>query len=207
MADSEEEDIASIDETPAPAPDGLEENRRGRPVGKADQKPRYRRTAEQISNDKIKIAQMKLDALREAEERKLASKKTRSKAPRAKTVVAETAIPPAPAKKKACAAKPVVREDSPPPSPKRLPIGNRRQALYDSWFPFKSTCKKLFVTIKDTRCLQGDLSTLCCSENINWKTCCKKSLRIALEPGKEKSIILRVDATAWKNRGQPEIWP
>ena len=127
MSDSEEEEIASIDETPASAPDGLEENRRGRPVGKADQKPRYRRTAEQISNDKIKIAQMKLDALREAEERKLASKKTRGKAPRAKTAVEETAIPPAPAKKK-----PVVREDSPPPSPKHMPIRNGRQALYAS---------------------------------------------------------------------------
>ena len=128
MSDTEEDQITSNDETVAP--DSLEENRKGRPAGKVDQKPRYRRTAEQISADKIKIAEMKLDALREVEERKLASKKTRSKAPRAKTVVAETAIPPAPAKKKACAAKPV---NSPPPSPKRHPIG--RQALYDSWFP------------------------------------------------------------------------
>ena len=124
MSDSEEEDIASIDETPAPAPDGLEENRIGRPVGKADQKPRYRRTAEQISNDKIQIAQMKLDALREAEERKLSNKKTRSKVPRAKAAVEETAIPPAP-KKKASAAKPVVREESPSPSPRRLPIAKQ----------------------------------------------------------------------------------
>ena len=133
MTDSEEE-IDSIDETPAPAPDGLdglEENRRGRPVGKADQKPRYRRTAQEISDDKIRVAEMRLNALREAEERKLANKKSRSKAPRETAAVQKTAIPPAPPAKK----KPVVQEESPPPSPRCLPIGQRRQALYDSWFP------------------------------------------------------------------------
>ena len=126
MSDTEENQNTSNDETVAP--DSLEENRKGRPAGKVDQKPRYRRTAEQISADKIKIAEMKLNTLREVEERKLASKKTRRKAPR--IAVAETAIPPAPAKKKACAAKPV---NSPPPSPKCRTFG--RQALYDSWFP------------------------------------------------------------------------
>ena len=98
--------------------------KRGRPVGKADQTPRYRRTAQEISDDKLKIAQMKLDALREAEEARLANKKTR-RAPRAKAAIQESALPPAP--------KPVAREES--PQPKRNPIGSRRQALYDSWFP------------------------------------------------------------------------
>ena len=114
--DSEEE----TPRTEAPPQDA----KRGRPVGKTDQKPRYRRTAQEISDDKIKIAQMKLDALREAEETRLANKKTR-RAPRAKAAIQESALPPAP--------KPVVREES--PQPKRTPIGSRRQALYDSWFP------------------------------------------------------------------------
>ena len=98
--------------------------KRGRPVGKADQTPRYRRTAQEISDDKVKIAQMKLDALKEAEEARLANKKTR-RPPRAKAAIQESALSPAP--------KPVVREES--PQPKRTPIGSRRQALYDSWFP------------------------------------------------------------------------
>ena len=46
------------------------EIKRGRPVGKTDSTQRTRRTAQEISDDKIRIAQMKLDALREAEERK-----------------------------------------------------------------------------------------------------------------------------------------
>ena len=102
-----------------------EPKKRGRPPGTQDQKPRYRRTAEQISADKLRIAQMKLDALRESEERKLASKKTRVKA-----VSERTLEPP----KKAARVQP--REEPPreeTPSPKR--VGGRRQALYDSWFP------------------------------------------------------------------------
>ena len=50
-------------------------NKRGRPVGKTDSTQRTRRTAQEISDDKIRIAQMKLDALKETEERKLAAKK------------------------------------------------------------------------------------------------------------------------------------
>ena len=47
---------------------------RGRPVGKADSTKRYRRTAAEISADKIQIAQMRLDALKINEEQKLAVK-------------------------------------------------------------------------------------------------------------------------------------
>ena len=113
--------------TEAPPPQDV---KRGRPVGKTDQKPRYRRTAQEISDDKVKIAQMKLDALKEAEEARLANKKTR-RAPRAKAAIQESALPPAP--------KPVVREEE----PKHNPIGSRRQALYDSWFPSSPRTKHL----------------------------------------------------------------
>ena len=113
------EDESFTDETPA-----QEESAKGRPAGKNDSTERFRHTAQDISDDKIRIAQMRLDALKETEERKLANK--RSKPSRAKAAVEETAIPKAPKK--------VVMRDESPPSPK-LPIGNRRQALYDSWFP------------------------------------------------------------------------
>ena len=118
MTDSEEEIFA--DETGV-----SEDNKRGRPAGKADSTKRYRRTAQDISDDKLRIAQLRLDALRESEERKLSNKKSRSKPSRAKAVVEETGIPKAPKKV-------VFRDESPSP---KLPIGNRRQALYDSWFP------------------------------------------------------------------------
>ena len=82
MSDSEE--VNSIDDTPA-----VPENKRGRPAGKTDSTKRFRRTAQEISDDKVRIAQMRLDALRESEERKLANKKTRKNCvvPRAKAVV------------------------------------------------------------------------------------------------------------------------
>ena len=117
MSNSSEEESCT-DETPDP-----EESTRGRPAGKIDSTKRYRRTAQEISDDRIKIAQMKLDALQESEERKLANKKTRTS--RAKAVVEETIIPKAPKTK-------VVVRDESPPSPKLS--GNRRQALYESWF-------------------------------------------------------------------------
>ena len=100
--------------------------KRGRPVGTPDQKPRYRRTAEHTSQDKLRIAQMKLDALHESGERKLASKKTRVRKP---AVVTESTLE-APRK--------VAREKPPPPqeeSPSPKHVGGRRQALYESWFP------------------------------------------------------------------------
>ena len=115
---SDSEDNKSIEET-------LPENKRGRPAGKADSSKRFRRTAQEISDDKVRIAQIRLDALRESEERRLANKKTRK--PRAKAAVEETAIRQLPPKKE------VARDDS--PSPERLPIGSRREQLYDSWFP------------------------------------------------------------------------
>ena len=59
MSGSEQE----IDEMPEP------QTKRGRPPGKSDSTQRSRRTAQEISDDKIRIAQMKLDAVREAEGR------------------------------------------------------------------------------------------------------------------------------------------
>ena len=40
---------------------------RGRPVGKPDSTQRHRRIAQEISDDKIKVVQMKLDAMKESE--------------------------------------------------------------------------------------------------------------------------------------------
>ena len=115
--DPDSEEVAPSTEAPPP------DVKRGRPAGKTDQKPRYRRTAQEINDDKIKIAQMKLDALKEAEEARLTNKKSTRRPPRTKATIEESALPPAP--------KPVVRQEE----PKQNPIGSRRQALYDSWFP------------------------------------------------------------------------
>ena len=66
MSDSE----SSFEEAALPV-------KRGRPQGKGDSTQRTRRTAQEISDDKIRIAHMKLDALKETEEKKLANKKVR----------------------------------------------------------------------------------------------------------------------------------
>ena len=122
MDSSEEESLQDEPTEPTEQP-----KKRGRPVGVADQKPRYRRTAEEISADKLRIAQMKLDALRESEERKLANKKPRStrEVQEAPPKVTESTLKVAP--KKAIPQ----REETPSPRPVR----SGRQALYDSWFP------------------------------------------------------------------------
>ena len=118
MSDSEEYE-------PEPEP----EPKRGRPPGKTDSAQRTRRAAQEISNDKIQVAQMKLDALREAEERKLEARKTRPRprpekaAKPAKPIVQEIAMP---------INKP--REDSLSPSPKRVTYASKKDALYDSFF-------------------------------------------------------------------------
>ena len=116
MSDSEEYE-------PEPEP----EPKRGRPPGKTDSAQRTRRTAQEISNDKIQVAQMKLDALREAEERKLEARKTRprpEKAAKPKPIVQEISMP-----------KNKHREDSlSPPSPKRVTYTSKKEALYDSFF-------------------------------------------------------------------------
>ena len=48
----------------------------GRPVGKPDSAQRYRRTAQEISDDKIKVVQMKLDAMKESEALQMVNKKS-----------------------------------------------------------------------------------------------------------------------------------
>ena len=118
MSDSEQE---INDEMPAP------EVKRGRPSGKTDSTQRTRRTAQEISDDKIRIVQMKLDALREAEERKLSNRKTRQRPEKAaakpKPIVQEISMP-----------KNKPREDSLSPSPKRVTYASKKDALYDSFF-------------------------------------------------------------------------
>ena len=100
---------------------------KGRPQGKVDSTKRYRRTAQEISDDKIRVAQLRLDALREMEEKRIANKKSRSRpsVPRqSQAKVEESELPKAPKK--------VVIRDESPPTPR--PVINKRQALYDSWF-------------------------------------------------------------------------
>ena len=102
--------------------------KRGRPAGKADSTQRTRRTAQEISDDKIRVAQMKLDALREAEERKLEARKTRprpEKAAKPKPIVQEIAMP-----------KNKPREDSLSPSPKRVTYASKKRKLFT--IPFSS---------------------------------------------------------------------
>ena len=83
--DNSDADTEEIPENEAPSVS------RGRPVGKTDQKPRYRRTATEISADKIQIAQMRLDALKASEEQKLAAKAAaRKKRP---TAIEEKPVP------------------------------------------------------------------------------------------------------------------
>ena len=125
MQSSEEEE----EEFPEEAPPA----KRGRPAGRADDKPRYRRTAAQISEDKIRIAEMKLQAVRDAEvakaERKVqkqAERKAAQKATRNSKPPAVSEKPLKPALKRA----PPTREESPSPPPR-----SRRAVLYDSWFP------------------------------------------------------------------------
>ena len=128
--DNSDADTEEVPENDVPA--------RGRPVGKTDQKPRYRRTAAEISADKIQIAQMRLDALKASEEQKLAVKTAaRKKRPAA----IEEMLVPATRKEKPpkveTSRKATVKEetdsdDTPPRSTIRK---SSREALYDSWFP------------------------------------------------------------------------
>ena len=126
-SEEEEEELPVEEEEAGPA-------KRGRPAGRADGKPRYRRTAQQISEDKIRIAEMKLQAVRDAEARKAerkvqqqAERKDEQKATRNSKPVAVSGKPLEPALKRA----PPTREEETPSPPPR----SRRAVLYDSWFP------------------------------------------------------------------------
>ena len=127
MDSSEEESLQDEPTEPTEQP-----KKRGRPVGVADQKPRYRRTAEEISADKLRIAQMKLDALRESEERKLANKKPRSTR---KVQEAPSKVQEAPPKVTESTLKVAPKETQREETPSPRPVRSGRQALYDSWFP------------------------------------------------------------------------
>ena len=126
QSSEEEEEELPVEEAAPP--------RRGRPAGRTDEKPRYRRTAQQISEDKIRIAEMKLQAVRDAEAKKverkaqqLAERKAERKATRDSKPTTVSERPLKPALKQA----PPTREEEPPSPPPR----SRRAALYDSWFP------------------------------------------------------------------------
>ena len=116
MSEEEEAPVVEPVETPLV--------RKGRPVGRPDSTQRKRRTAQEISDDKIRIAQMKLDTLREIEQNKLANKKKRA--------------PPAQVRNQTPKPKtmPVHDEsDSDSGDPPGLPDPRTsRQLLYDSWF-------------------------------------------------------------------------
>ena len=121
MSDSEQENI--INDEPS-------ESRRGRPAGKTDSTQRSRCTAQEISDDKIRIAQMKLDSILEAEARKLANKKTRSRPQKIEATqprVQEVSIPARVQSKKP-------RDDSLSPSPKHVSYASKKEALYESSF-------------------------------------------------------------------------
>ena len=92
--------------------------RKGRPTGRSDATQRKRRTAQEISDDKIRVAQMKLDALRETEQNKLANKR-----PRRQPVERRTSQP------KVAPPQSHDSDSDDPPDPR-----SSRQALYDSWF-------------------------------------------------------------------------
>ena len=123
---------------------------RGRPVGKPDTTQRYRRTAQEISDDKIKVVQMKLDAMKEAEALKMSNKKPRRPLRDTAASISKRVSEEPLAAKRGRDAEPMkvslsssqsqgVDEDS-SPSPSisregRRPPAHRRQSLYDSWFP------------------------------------------------------------------------
>ena len=65
-------DSSEIEEiVPEGAPDAEPLPRRSRPADKADNKPRFRHTAQEISEGKMHTAQLKLDDVKEAEGRSL----------------------------------------------------------------------------------------------------------------------------------------
>ena len=113
---------------------------RGRPVGKPDSTQRYRRTAQEISDDKIKVVQMKLDAMKESEALKLVNKKSRR--PPAVAVIKKSGTV---SLRDRIDEEPLSTES---PSSNLTNLSNlweeersprppayRRQSLYDSWFP------------------------------------------------------------------------
>ena len=106
-----------------PEPEPEPQPRRGRPSGQTDAGKRYRRTAAEISADKIMVAEMRLQALREAEERKLANKKPRTKRPQVRVKEAPVKV-----NQKEAA------RDSSPGSPPARSFGRSREELYASWF-------------------------------------------------------------------------
>ena len=141
---TEEESVADPQmEAPSHSPNHEREKPRGRPVGKPDSTKRYRRTAQEISDDKIKVQQMRLDAMKEAEALKMSNKKPR----RPPTVIVSREEEPLATKRgpsdgdaepkkvslPSSMAIPRRGEDS-SPSPRR-PAQFRRQSLYDFWFP------------------------------------------------------------------------
>ena len=118
---------------------------RGRPVGKPDTTQRYRRTAQEISDDKIKVVQMKLDAMKEAEALKMSNKKPRRPLRDTAASISKRVSEEPLAAKRGRDAEPkkvslsssiasMARGEDSSPSTRR-PTQFRHQSLYDSWFP------------------------------------------------------------------------
>ena len=159
---------------------------RGRPVGKNDSTKRYRRTAQEISSDKIRVAQMRLDALREMEEKRIANKKPRTRPSRqSQAVVEESELPRAPKKV-------VIRGESPP-----TPV-NRKHALYGSWF----TRRYWFI---NKQCLQQN--TRCYNKNISARTYSRKCLPIVIGQGRQKIHSCIASQQFGIAEGESAIWP
>lgn len=119
---------------------------RGRPVGKPDRTQRYRRTAQEISDDKIKVVQMKLDAMKESEALQMANKKSRRHPAGTQGAIKHRdKIDEEPlssnqsqrirGKKTQSSNLRDQREESTSPSRSPCRPAHRRQSLYDSWFP------------------------------------------------------------------------
>ena len=74
MEEQSPEEQAPEEQAPEEPPEEAAAPARGRPKGRADAKPRARRTAAEVAADKIALAQAKVDALRLEVEAKEASK-------------------------------------------------------------------------------------------------------------------------------------
>ena len=142
----DEENVDSpqaVDEA-AEAPEASPPAGRGRPKGKADASVRTRRTAAQVAEDKIALAQAKVDALKLQLQAKEAAKAAARKKPERKTRVAppppsdsdssEEPPPPRKRKKKVRTPSSSSTEEPPPRVIHRASPNSRRKALYQSWF-------------------------------------------------------------------------
>ena len=179
MSDSE------VEPEPEPEP----QPRRGRPSGQTDATKRYRRTAAEISEDKIRVAEMRLQALREAEERKLANKKPRTKRPRAP-------VEEVPVKERESSS-----EGSCPRLVTRKPTSSvfRAEQRRAVCFMVPIVFIILDTNVKTRQCRPVVQNMHSCKGNTSMKICSNAYLRIARRRGRERSITWPRCATVSKN--------